>query len=121
MSGFGKKLREKRRRAGISQRKLAGSVGVDFSYISKLENGRLPAPSAETIARIAKSIGCPMEELFAAAKKIPDRLGGSIASEPAALRFLREASKLKLTGQEWEQMIGSLHNLGGNNQARKRK
>ena len=121
MNEFGKALREKRRQAGVSQRKLANSVGVDFSYISKLENGRLPAPSAETIARIAKAIGCPIEELFSAAKKIPNRLGNSIASEPAALRFLNEASKLRLSTKDWEKMIGSLHNLRTDNQARKRK
>ena len=39
---FGQYLREQRRRAGMSQRELASRVSVDFSYISKLENDRLP-------------------------------------------------------------------------------
>jgi transcriptional regulator with XRE-family HTH domain len=46
---FGDALREKRRVAGVSQRELADRVNVDFSYISKVETGRLPPPSADKI------------------------------------------------------------------------
>lgn len=111
MSEFGTTLREKRRAAGLSQRKLAQEAGVDFSYISKLENGRLPAPAASTVTRFAEVIGCPPEELLAAAKKMPSDLNASVSGDPAALRFLQEASKLGLSTAEWERLTGSLHGL----------
>ena len=111
MSEFGSTLREKRRAAGLSQRKLAEEAGVDFSYISKLENGRLPAPAASTVTRFAEAIGCPPEELLAAAKKLPSNLNASVTGDPAALRFLQEASKLGLSTAEWERLTGSLHEL----------
>ena len=111
MSSFGSTLRRKRRAAGISQRKLAERAGVDFSYISKLENDRIPAPAAETAIRFAQIIGCPPEELLSAAKKIPARLSDAVSNKPAALRFLKEASRLKLTEAEWEELTGSLENL----------
>jgi transcriptional regulator with XRE-family HTH domain len=119
MSDFGTVLREKRRVSGFSQRQLAEKVGVDFSYISKLENGRLPAPAAETVARLAEVLTCPVEELLAAAKKMPADLNDSVG-QPAALRFLQEASRLRLSQEEWEQMLGNLHDLrGGDDEGRK--
>lgn len=113
MTPFGELLREKRRASGLSQRQLAERAGVDFSYISKLENGRLPAPADDTVVRLCKILGCPSEEFFAAAKKLPTELGESLVGQPAALRFLQEASRLKLSQEEWERMLGNLHGLRG--------
>jgi transcriptional regulator with XRE-family HTH domain len=110
MSKFGIILREKRRGAGLSQRVLAEKAGVDFSYISKLENGRLPAPAAETVYRLAKCLGCPPEDLLAPAHKMPVGVGEALA-KPEALRFLQEASRLRLSPGEWEQLLGKLHGL----------
>ncbi len=116
---FGQLLRERRRQAGISQRKLAEAVGVDFSYVSKLENDRLSAPAAETVVRLAEAIGTSPDELLAAARKIPGEVGDEVVREPAAQRFLRMASNMKLSGAEWEAMLGKLEGLrdgesGGN-------
>jgi len=110
MNDFGTVLREKRRAAGLSQRQLAERVGVDFSYISKLENGRLPAPAADTAVRLAEILGCPAEDLLSAAKKMPTGLSASL-TDPAAIRFLQEASRLRLSQEEWEQLLGKLHGL----------
>lgn len=46
---FGKKLRELRTRAGMSLRELAIKVDVDFTYLSKIENGVLPTLSEKVI------------------------------------------------------------------------
>ncbi len=108
---FGELLRQSRRLAGMSQRKLAEAVGVDFSYVSKVENDRLPPPSADTILRIAKATGSPPEDLLAAARKIPDAVGKEVVREPAAQTFLRMASSMKLSGSEWEEMVGKLRTL----------
>ncbi|MBY0460148.1 MAG: helix-turn-helix domain-containing protein [Gemmataceae bacterium] len=109
MSTFGQFLKEKRRTAGLSQRQLAEKVGVDFSYISKLENDRLPAPAPDTVVRISECIGCPAEDLFAAAKKLPTGVNDALINEPTAVRFLHEASRMKLTQDEWQRLLGELH------------
>jgi transcriptional regulator with XRE-family HTH domain len=114
MSDFATILREKRHASGLSQRHLAERVGVDFSYISKLENGRLPAPSAETIVRLSEVLGCPSEDLLSPARKLTTAVENGITSEPAALRFLDDASKLKLSADEWEHLRGTLHGLRSN-------
>ncbi len=118
---FGEILREKRRAAGISQRQLAGLADVDFSYVSKMENGRLPAPAAETILRFAQVLGCSTEELLAAGRKMPAEIENRLSSEPAALRFLKEASDLRLSAEEWEHMRGTLKGLRSEASRRRRK
>ena len=42
---FGQALKEIRRGKDVTQRELATAVGVDFSYISKIENDRMPPAS----------------------------------------------------------------------------
>lgn len=114
-------LREKRRAAGLSQRRLAELAGVDFSYISKLENGRLPAPAAETISRMAKILNCPAEELLAAAKKMPGGMEDNLSAQPEALRFLQEASDLNLSPEEWVRMTGKLRELRSSEPPKRKK
>ena len=38
---FGQRIRELRQARNLSQRELAGKVGVTFTYISKIENDPL--------------------------------------------------------------------------------
>jgi transcriptional regulator with XRE-family HTH domain len=113
MATFGDILRDRRRVAGISQRDLAAKIGVDFSYISKLENGRLAPPATDTTGRIAKALNCAVEDLLAAAGKFPSGVEDAIASEPAAIRFLQKAVDLDLTQSEWERMLSRLESLRG--------
>lgn len=115
---FGQRLRELRRQSGMSQRRLADEVGVDFSYISKLENDRLPAPAAETVIRLADAMRASPEDLLAAARRMPDAVGDEVVREPAAQRFLRMASNMKLSGPEWEALLGKLTNLRDDDSAR---
>ncbi len=42
---FGQKVRTLRQAKGLSQRALAPMLGIDFTYLSKIENERLDASS----------------------------------------------------------------------------
>ena len=77
---FGQALRELRRSKGVSQRDLAEKVGVDFSYISKLENDRHPPPAADTIVKICKALGVAPDELLASTGKMPTNLKDSLST-----------------------------------------
>ncbi|OGO23512.1 MAG: hypothetical protein A2144_00080 [Chloroflexi bacterium RBG_16_50_9] len=68
---FGARIRELRIKARLTQRKLADSIGIDFTYISKLENGQLPPPSEKVISRLAEVLAVKRDELIALAGKIP--------------------------------------------------
>jgi transcriptional regulator with XRE-family HTH domain len=108
---FGEALREKRRDAGISQRELADKIGVDFSYISKVENGRLPPPAADTVVKICRVLGTKPEELLALTGKIPSLVQRGLSTSEAAQDFLQQAQGMGLSEEEWRQMVRSLKGL----------
>ena len=112
-ASFGTALREYRRAAGLSQRDLAERTGLDFSYISKLENGRLPPPAADTVVAICGVLGVPSEELLALTGKIPSEVQQTVSTNQAAQRFLLEAHRMGLTDDEWRRMAASLRRLRG--------
>lgn len=62
---MGRVIRFERRRLRMTQRALAEAVGVDFTYVSKLENGRnsLP-PSAQLLMRLSDVLGVAFESLL---------------------------------------------------------
>ncbi len=108
---FGQILKELRRNKNISQRELADKVGVDFSYISKLENDRLAPPAAETIIRIANTLDIPSEVLLSYSGKVSDEMRDTISSSQEAMMFLNEAKSMNLQAQEWQMLIGELKKL----------
>jgi transcriptional regulator with XRE-family HTH domain len=52
MTPFGAKLRELRRRAGVTQKDMANAIGVSAAYLSALEHGRRGAPAWATVQKI---------------------------------------------------------------------
>lgn len=108
---FGQALRDVRRSKGVSQRDLAEQVGVDFSYISKVENERLPPPSADTIVKICEVLEIPPDELLALTGKMPSSIKDMLSSSPAALEFMRQAHTMGLTEDDWENLSQQLKTL----------
>lgn len=66
---FGKRLRELRQKAGITQHDLALSSGLTDAYISNLENG-FAVPSLTTILRLAVALDCRVSALVAIFDKV---------------------------------------------------
>jgi len=99
---FGQKLKEIRRAKSVSQRLLAEKVGVDFSYISKIENDRLPPPAAATIEKICAVLEIPNEELMAGSGKMSEDLKDFITSTPEAMILLSKLRTKKLKGDQWD-------------------
>jgi len=94
---FGKRLRELRKQAGMTQRGLAAEVGVDFSYLSKIENGALPPPSEKVISKLAETLNASRDELLSLAGRIPSEIG-ELLTRPEALKFLRSQRGQKVLG-----------------------
>ncbi len=108
---FGQTLKNLRRSKGITQRELASAVGVDFSYISKVENNRMPPPAADTIVKICETLGIPPDKLLAMTRKMPTPVKEAISENPIAQQFLREAQTMTLTNDEWETLTQQLKKL----------
>ncbi len=107
MSTFGPTLRNLRREAGITQRDLASRTDLDFSYLSKLENSRIPPPAADTIVKIAAVLGVSPDQLLALSGKLSSDVTEAVASLPGAQEFLRLSAQLSLTDEEWKR-LGSM-------------
>ncbi|WP_300902581.1 helix-turn-helix domain-containing protein [uncultured Clostridium sp.] len=106
---FGQYLLELRKSKRKSQRDLANAIGVSFTYISKIENGVFPAPSEETLIKIAQYLNEDVDTMIMMANKVPTDLKEIITSEPGMPDFLRSVSldelkKLKKIYEEQKEL-----------------
>jgi len=71
---FGQLIRDARKDKGYSQRELAKLIGLDFTYLSKLENDRADYPPKESAIRsLAEHLNLNAEELIFLAGRITAR------------------------------------------------
>jgi transcriptional regulator with XRE-family HTH domain len=70
-AAFGKRLRELRGAAGLSQKALADSAGVPQSQVSQWEAGN-STPLATSIPALAQALGVDPGELFKPAASQPE-------------------------------------------------
>ena len=91
---FGERLRQLRRAQHLDQRRLAARVGIDFTYLSKIETGRMLPPSAETIVKLAQALQAEADELLLLANKIPEDLKPVLTQSPQWPAFLRSIRDL---------------------------
>ena len=86
---FGETIRELRKAKNLTQRVLADRVGINFTYLSKIENDKiqqLQFPSEETIVKLAKELDANVDELLLLALKVPDSIRQRVIERPDAFR-----------------------------------
>jgi transcriptional regulator with XRE-family HTH domain len=80
----------------FSVRQVARRVGIEPSYLSKIERGQEAPPGEGTVRRIAEELGQDVDEVLALAGKVPADLVAIIHERPAAvaelLRSVRRVS-----------------------------
>ncbi|MBM3324852.1 MAG: helix-turn-helix transcriptional regulator [Calditrichaeota bacterium] len=62
MPRIGERIREARKRAGLSQEALADRIGVNRSYLSLVENGK-SSPTFEFVEKIAGGMSLRVEDI----------------------------------------------------------
>jgi transcriptional regulator with XRE-family HTH domain len=95
---FGELLRDRRLAKAdsdptFSLRQLADRVGIEPSYLSKIERGEQPPPGEETIRRIADELGEDRDMLLALAGKVSGDLLEIIRERPALVGELLRSIK----------------------------
>jgi len=86
---FSRLLKHLRTKNGVSIKKLAAEVGLNYTYISKLENAKV-RPSPEVIDRFSHYFNYSTDELMIAAGKIPKDIEEILKGNPKeAIRYLR--------------------------------
>lgn len=100
MTQFGRTVRELRERlrqedARFSLRQVAGRVGIEPAYLSKIERGDVAPPSEATTLRLAEELGVDRDWFLALAGKVSSDLQEIIRKRPELfadlIRQLREA------------------------------
>jgi transcriptional regulator with XRE-family HTH domain len=103
---FAEKLRELRQAKNLSQRALASVVGVDFTYLSKIENEKLnfaQYPSEDLILKLAEALDADADELLLLAEKIPPVIKKRVMERPD--EFLRIA---RMDDTAFERMVAGI-------------
>src|ERR1700737_1708157 len=81
----GKRLRQLRDGAGLSQREVAERVGIDVTYLSKLENGK--RAGSERVLRALADVFPPQSaELQMPAPRLADEVAPLVGESPPATR-----------------------------------
>ncbi len=87
MTCFGEHIREVRERLRrddrrFSLRKVAGRIGVEPAYLSKIERGDTAPPSEATTVKLAKELGEDPDVLLAMAGKVSSDLQEIVRKRP---------------------------------------
>lgn len=101
MSNFGEYVRQRRedlqkQSPGLySLRRVAGIVGIEPSYLSKIERGQQAPPGERTIIALAQALSEDPDMLLALAGKVSDELQEIIRKRPQVFaRLIRELKNM---------------------------
>lgn len=103
-SHIGPRLREQRRRLGISLREIARRIGVSASLISQIERDKVN-PSVSTLYSLVRELGLSMGDLFAAEDVAT--VGGSRPAAEASSPVVEPADRAVInlgSGVTWERL-----------------
>ena len=64
MATIGENIKTVRNKLGLTQDDLVRKSGVKHTTLTKIESNVVVKPSVRTVAKIAKALGVPMEELI---------------------------------------------------------
>lgn len=87
MNEFGEYIRQRREKlqetdAQFSLRRVAAAIGVEPSYLSKVERGEQPPPSEKAVLALAQALGEDPDVLLALAGKVSAELQQIIRKRP---------------------------------------
>jgi len=110
---FGARLKELRQNRGFTQRELSERAGIDYTYLSKLENDRLSyTPSIKTLQALAKALEVDELTVMDWAGKIPEVLQ-SFARNEDAMQFFRRIADKERSPADWRQLTRLLDSQKG--------
>lgn len=114
---FGAYLKRKRNALGLNQRVFAKQVGISYSYISSLERGKRPAPSAKILKKIEKALKLNskekelFEQLAAKTKAVPSvspKIANYVNSNNCVFQALSFAESNNIEEREWQEFLDKM-------------
>lgn len=99
---FGKQVRYDRETANLTVRELAKEASIDYSYVSKIENGKATSRlSKDVVKALAQALNADELEYFRLSGLLPETLGDCL-KDPKAREFLRRISESNLSISDWD-------------------
>lgn len=92
----------------IGLRVAADQLGISPAYLSRIERGKERPPKAEVIKRMAALLGGDADVLFRLAASTDPDLADYIHVVPNVPEFLRTARALRLTSQDFDELIAEI-------------
>lgn len=111
---FGVRIRQLRKAHNLTLRELAEQVGINFTYLSKVENDRADPPAEATIRRLANALGVDADELILLAGKLPDAFKRDLLSRPECqmAELYRSLAGKQFSEEEWEEIVAMIRRKG---------
>ncbi len=132
---FGKWVDELRKRSGLQVRDLAARAGVSVQWLQEIRQGgrtlygqwRLPNPKDDALARLARELDVPLEEMFARAGRdaAPSDREAETADAASAGRddaeAMRRIRELETRITQYQRELAELRELVEGQQSRRAK
>ena len=109
---FGYILKAMRIEAGIGLRELARSIEISPSYLSMIEHGQQPPPTAERIAQIEQVLDVPRGYLLSVTRGLDPDLTSFIQDVPEIADFLGMAKAKEMESEDFMELTGLLNAYG---------
>ena len=111
---FGSQIRALRKGANLTLRELAERVGIDFTYLSKIENDHGAPPSEATIRRLADILAADPDELILLADKLPADFEQDLLARPEeqVAELYRSMAGKRYTDEDWQSIVKLLRERG---------
>jgi transcriptional regulator with XRE-family HTH domain len=116
---FGRWVDDLRKRAGLQVRELAERAEVSAQWLQEIRHGgravygtwRLPNPKDEALARLARALDVPVEEMFARAGRAPSTSEGGQDDGSSALDEATRIRELEQRVAEQQRELAELRQL----------
>src|SRR6516225_2700957 len=102
---FGETIREMREAQSLGLRTAAERLGISPAYLSRIERGKERPPKPELIKKIARLLGGDADLLFRLAASTDPDIAEYMNLVPNVPEFLRTAMALRLTADDFEELI----------------
>lgn len=103
---IGKKLKELRAERNMSMREVGEEIGINYTYISKIEKGQIP--SMKLLNDLCKVYGVEVKDLYGESQPVPEELR-EIGVE--WISFAKEMEKENLTPERIKRYIDVIKRL----------
>ena len=111
MATIGQRIRSIRLSRNLTQRELADRVGLNVTYLSRIENDRLDSdqtPRESTLQKIANALETDADELLLLANRIPGSYRSRILAKSGLFRRI-----LDLCDEDLERLLNEVEHTQG--------